>query len=151
MKIIATNSKAGRDYTILESLETGIALKGCEIKSIRQGSINISDSFARIENGEVFLYNAHINPYKQASYLNVDPLRPRKLLLHKKQINKLYGKVAQRGFSLVPLKIYLKEGRAKIELALVRGKRQYDKRQTIKKKEADMQMRRAMKAKKRYS
>jgi len=145
-KIIATNRKAYRDYEVLESLECGIELKGSEVKSLRDARINLNDSFARIDKNEVILYNTHISPYEQASYLNVDPIRPRKLLLHKKQIDKLMGQVAQRGCTLVPLKIYFNDrGFVKIELALGKGKRAYDKRESIKRREEDMQMRRILK------
>ena len=145
-KIIATNRKAYRDYEVLEAIECGIELKGSEVKSLRDGRINLNDSFARLEKNEVILYNTHISPYEQASYLNVDPVRPRKLLLHKKQINKLMGQVVQRGSTLVPLKVYFSDrGFVKIELALCRGKRLYDKRESIKRREEDMQMRRILK------
>lgn len=145
-KIIATNRKAKRDYTVLETVECGIELKGSEVKSLRDGKANLSDSFARVENNEVILYNAHISPYEQASYLNVEPTRPRRLLLHKKQIQKLVGQAVQRGFTLVPLQMYFNHrGFAKIELALCKGKKLYDKREDIKRREADLEMRRVMK------
>lgn len=150
MKAIATNSKAGRDYLIVDSLEAGIVLKGSEIKSIREGNVNIRDSYARIENGEVFLFNAHISHYQQASYQNVEPERVRKLLLHRRQINKLLGQVSQRGLTLIPLKLYFKDGLVKVELALGKGKQLYDKRQDIKRRESDLQMRRAMKQNKKF-
>ncbi len=150
IKAITTNRKAHRDYEVLETIECGIELKGSEVKSLRDGRMNLNDSFARIEDNEVILYNTHISPYAQASYLNVDPIRPRKLLLHKKQINKLMGQVAQRGFTLVPLKAYFTDqGLAKIELALCKGRRLYDKRQAIKRREEDMAMRRIMKSRRR--
>ena len=146
MKAIATNRKAHRDYAVSETLECGVELKGSEVKSIRDGKINLNDSFARIEKNQVVLYNTHISPYAQASYLNVDPLRPRKLLLHKNQINKLMGKVLQRGSTLVPLKAYFNErGFLKLELALCKGKKLYDKRHEIKRREEDLEMRRALK------
>jgi SsrA-binding protein len=145
-KPIATNRKAFRDYEILESIECGVELKGSEVKSLRASKLNLDDSFARVDNGEVVLYNAHISPYAQASYQNVDPTRPRKLLLHKKQIARLMGQVAQRGSTLVPLKAYFNEsGFAKIELALCKGKKLYDKRQDIKRREENLMMRRVMK------
>ncbi len=147
---IATNHKARRDYEILESFECGIELKGSEVKSLRAGKLNIDDSFARSEKNEVFLFNAHISPYAQASYMNVDPARPRKLLLHKKQIQRLTGKLAQKGLTLVPLKAYFNErGFAKIELGLGKGKKLYDKRQDIKRRESDLAMRRIVKARSR--
>lgn len=149
MKIVANNPKARRDYFIVDTFEAGIVLKGSEIKSIRQGRASIKEAFAKVDRGEIYLYNAHISPYEQASYTNVEPTRVRKLLLHKKQINKLIGLTAQKGHALVPLKLYFKKGLAKIELALGKGKRQYDKRQTIRKKEAALEMKRALKHKNR--
>jgi SsrA-binding protein len=149
-KPIATNKKAHRDYKILETMECGIELKGSEVKSLRAGRMNLDDSFARIENNEVILYNAHISPYLEASYLNVETKRPRKLLLRRNQISKLTGQVAQRGFTLVPLKSYFSErGFAKIELALCRGKKLYDRREDMKRREAEMEMRRALKSRRR--
>lgn len=149
-KIISTNRKAYRDYIILETIECGIELKGSEVKSLRDGRINLDDSFARIEDNQVILYNTHISPYSQASYLNVDPVRNRRLLLHKSQINKLSGKIAQKGVAIIPLKAYFNErGFAKIELALCKGKKLYDKRQDIKRRETDLEMRRVLKNRKR--
>ena len=146
-KYIATNRKAYRDYEIVESLEAGIELKGSEVKSLRDGKINLNDGFARLEQGEITLYNTHISPYAQASYLNVDPVRPRKLLLHKKQIVKLGGAVAQRGFTLVPLKVYFSgRGLVKVEIALCKGKRLYDKRSDIKRREENLAMSRILKS-----
>ncbi|MCM8782529.1 MAG: SsrA-binding protein SmpB [Candidatus Omnitrophica bacterium] len=148
MKIVATNRQAQRDYTILQTYEAGIELKGSEVKSIREGRINLKDSFARIENGQVILYNTHISPYDKASYLNVEPTRLRRLLLHKNQIRKLTGQVSQRGFTLIPLKAYLNDrGLVKIELALCKGKRLYDRRAAIKRRELDLEMRRIGKGK----
>jgi len=150
IKLIATNRKAHRDYVILETFEAGIELKGSEVKSLRMGKINLNDSFARIEGGEVILYNAHISPYAQASYLNVEPVRLRRLLLHKRQIMKLTHSLTQRGFTLIPLKAYFNErGRAKIDLALCKGKKLYDRRETIKRREAALAIQRAMKARRR--
>ncbi|MDD4939118.1 MAG: SsrA-binding protein SmpB [Candidatus Omnitrophica bacterium] len=144
--LIASNKKAHRDYAVLETLECGIELKGSEVKSMRLGKMNLEDSFARIENNEVMLYNTHISPYAQASYLNVEPKRPRKLLLRKAQIKKLAGRIAQKGFTLVPLKAYFNQrGFAKIELALCRGKKLYDRREDMKRRETEMEMRRAIK------
>jgi len=144
---IATNRKAHRDYTILEVLECGIELKGSEVKSLRLGKMNMEDSFARIENNEVILYNIHISPYLEASYLNVEPTRPRRLLLRRNQISKLSGQVAQRGFTLVPLKAYFNDrGFVKIELALCKGKKIYDRREDMKRRETNLEMRRAMKS-----
>ncbi|MEI6832344.1 MAG: SsrA-binding protein SmpB [Candidatus Omnitrophota bacterium] len=145
-KSIITNRKAYRDYEVLESLECGIELKGSEVKSLRASLINLDDSFARVEKCEFFLYNAHINHYAQASYLNVDPDRPRKLLLHKNQIERLAGKLAAKGLTLIPLKFYFNHrGFVKLELALCKGKKLYDKRDSIKRRETDLEMRRAIK------
>jgi len=147
---IATNRKAHRDYTILETIECGVELKGSEVKSLRLGKMNLEDSFARIENNEVILYNTHISPYLEASYLNVEPKRPRRLLLRRNQIRKLFGQVAQRGFALVPLKAYFNDrGFAKIELALCRGKKLYDRRETLKRREIELEMRRALKSRRK--
>ncbi len=146
-KVIATNRKAGRDYKVFESIECGIELKGSEVKSLRDSRINLEDSFARIEKNEVILYNAHISPYTQASYLNVEPKRPRKLLLHHNQINKLTGEVTQKGCTLIPLKAYFNDrGFAKIELGLCKGKKLYDRREDIKRRETDLEVRRALKS-----
>lgn len=149
-KVIATNRKAYRDYTVLETIECGIELKGSEVKSLRAGKINLDDSFARIENNQVILYNTHISPYEEASYLNVEPTRPRRLLLHKNQISKLAGRITQKGFTLVPVKVYFSErGFAKIELVLCKGKKFYDKREDIKRREAELVMRRILKSRRR--
>ena len=149
-KAIASNHKAFRDYEILETLECGIELKGSEVKSIRQGRINLNDSFAHPDGSEIFLYNAHISPYAQASYLNVEPTRQRKLLLHKKQIEKLIGRLTQKGLTLVPLKVYFNSrGFVKVELGLGKGKRLYDKREDIKRRENDLALRRMVKNRKK--
>ena len=143
---IATNRKAHRDYAVLETFECGIELKGSEVKSLRAAKVNLNDSFARIEHSEVILYNTHITPYSQASYLNVEAVRPRRLLLHRNQIKKIVGRLTQKGLTLVPLKAYFNDrGFAKIELALCKGKRLYDKREDIKRRESDLEMRRVMK------
>ena len=145
-KSISTNRKAYRDYEVLESLECGVELKGSEVKSLRAGKINLNDSFARIEKGETNLYNAHISHYTEASYLNVDPDRARRLLLHKNQIERIAGKLAQKGLTLIPLKFYFNDrGFVKLELALCKGKKLYDKRESIKRRETDLEMRRAVK------
>lgn len=150
MKVVATNRKAHRDYTVLDTIECGIELKGSEVKSVRQGKINLEDSFARIEHNGVVLYNTHISPYEEASYLNVEPTRIRRLLLHKLEIRKLTGQVTQKGFTLVPLKVYFNDrGFAKIELALCKGKRLYDRREDIKRREADLEVRRALKSRRK--
>ena len=135
LKIICFNRKARFNYFLNDLLEAGIVLKGSEIKSIREGKVNIADSYAIEKNGEIFLINSHIPIYKEASYTNHNPTNERKLLLNKKEINKLIGKVNIEGFSLIPTKIYFKKGKAKIEIAVAKGKREYDKRQTKKKKD----------------
>lgn len=144
-KLIAQNKKATFDYFIIEQLEVGIALTGTEIKSIRKGKVQLKDSFAKITNGEVFLWNVHVATYEQGNRFNHDPLRVRKLLLHRKEIDRLIGKTKEAGLSLVPLKIYIKNGYAKVELALVKGKRNYDKRESIKLKDAKRDMDRELK------
>jgi SsrA-binding protein len=147
-KPVATNRKAYRDYEIIETLECGIELKGSEVKSARESKMLLDGSFARLEDNEAVLYNAYFSPYEQASYLNVEPTRPRKLLLHKSQIHKLAGKITQKGFTLVPLKAYFSDGGfLKIEIALCKGKRSYDKRQALKRKESERAMRRIIKSK----
>ena len=144
-KIVATNRKVIRDYEVLESLEAGIVLDGSEVKSLRDGVASLRDSFAFIKKGEVFLINAHVSPYKHNTTTNPDPLRRRKLLLHKAQIRRLDRQVLSKGLTLVPLRLYFKRGIAKVELALVRGKRQYDKREAIAKRDAERDMRRTRK------
>ncbi len=139
-KVIAANKKARHDYFIEDSLEVGIVLAGTEVKSIRQGKVNIKDGYARVENSEVFLYNVHISPYEKGNIFNKDPLRIRKLLLHKQEIKKLIGYVQQKGYSLIPLNIYLKDGLVKVELGIAVGKKNYDKRQDIAKKDAKRRM-----------
>jgi len=145
IKIVAENRKARHNYFIEDTCEAGMVLLGTEIKSLRLGRVNLKDSYARIKNGEVFVYQMHISAYPFAYYGNHDPLRIRKLLLHKYEINKLYGKVNEKGFSLVPLKIYFQNGRAKLTLALVRGKRQYDKRETIRRRDEQRDLERSKK------
>ena len=135
IKIIAENRKARRNYFIVDEYEAGLELRGTEVKSLRMGRANLKDSYARIKNGEVFVYQLHIAPYPFAYYDNHDPLRPRKLLLHKYEIKRLYGKVNEKGHTLVPLRLYFKGGKAKILLALAKGKRKYDKRRSLKEKE----------------
>ena len=148
-RTITTNRKAYHDYHVQESLEAGIVLKGSEIKSIRAGRVNLSDAYARTENGELWLLNSHIASYDAASYNTHEPTRPRKLLLHRKEIDILAGKVMQRGLTLVPLKLYIKRGVAKIELGVVKGKRIYDKRETITRRDAEREMERALKLRRR--
>ncbi len=146
MKIVAQNRKAFHDYQIEETYEAGIMLTGTEVKSLRDGKANLKDSYVLIKDGEAYLLNCHISPYSHGNIMNHDPLRTRKLLLHRKEITKLQGKAAQKGYSLIPLKIYFKGPRAKLEFGLGRGKRQYEKRETIKKREADREIERAMKS-----
>lgn len=143
---IATNGRARYDYEILETCEAGIALWGTEVKSMRLGVVSLRDSFARVDGGEVFIYNLHIAPYECGRASEQDPRRRRKLLLHKREIRRLLGKTTERGLTLIPLRIYFKRGLAKVELALSRGKRQYDKRELLRKKEAEREIKRAAKA-----
>ena len=135
MKLVANNKKAYHDYFIEEKYEAGIVLHGTEVKSMRMGKCSIKEAFIRIENGEVYAYGMHISPYEKGNIFNKDPLRPKKLLLHKQQIRKLIGSSAEKGYTLVPLQVYFKDGRAKIEIGLARGKKLYDKRQDIAKKD----------------
>jgi len=148
-QIIVTNRQARRDYTIFESFEAGIELKGTEVKSLRAGKANLKDSFARIDRGEIVLCNFHISPYEFGNIYNVDPLRPRKLLLHKAQILKLCSSMQNKGTTLIPLKAYFKKNFVKIEIAIARGKRQYDKRETIKRRESKREIDRALTAKRK--
>jgi SsrA-binding protein len=145
IKIIAQNRKARYDYFIEDELEAGLVLKGTEVKSLRLGKANLKDAYARIKDGEVYVYQMHIGPYPFAYYDNHDPLRPRKLLLHKREIKRLYGKVNEKGFTLIPLKIYFKAGKVKITVALVRGKRKYDKREAIRRRDEKRELDRARK------
>jgi len=146
MKIVAQNRKAFHDYFIEETLEAGMVLTGTEVKSLRDAKANLMDSYVLIKDNEVFLFNCHISPYTHGNIMNHDPVRTRKLLLHKKELVKLQAKAAQKGYSVIPLKLYFKDGRAKAEIGLAKGKRQYEKRETIKKKEADREIQRAMRA-----
>ncbi len=134
-KLIANNKKAYHDYFIDETYEAGVALHGTEVKSMRMGKCSIKESFIRIENGEVFVYGMHVSPYEKGNIFNKDPLRVKKLLMHKYEINKLAGKVAEKGYTLVPLQVYFKDGKAKVEIGLARGKKLYDKRNDIAKKD----------------
>ena len=143
IKVIAQNRKARHDYFIEETLEAGIVLAGTEVKSIRLGKVNLKDSYADIRNGEVFLNNMHISPYEKGNIANKDPLRSRKLLLHKREIRRLIGYVQQKGYTLIPLKVYLKRGLVKVELAVARGKKLYDKRRDIARRDAERAMARA--------
>ncbi|MFB0557076.1 MAG: SsrA-binding protein SmpB [Dehalococcoidia bacterium] len=148
-RTITVNRKAYHDYHIQEMVEVGIVLKGSEIKSIREGKVNLRDAYARPENGELWLYNSHIASYDAASYNTHEPTRPRKLLLHKKEFDSLAGKVTQRGLTLVPLKLYIKHGVAKIELGVAKGKKIYDKREAIARREVGREIERALKLKRR--
>ena len=143
-KTVATNRKAFRDYSIQDTYEAGIVLVGTEIKSVRSGKVNLRDSYATIRNGEVWLISAHIAPYSHGQRENHEPRRDRKLLLHRKEINRISSKVIEKGWTMVPLRFYLLHGRAKVELALVKGKRQYDKRDDIAKRDYDRDMQRAV-------
>jgi len=147
-KINVSNRRALHDYSVIETVEAGLQLKGTEVKSIRAGKASLSDSFAKLENNELFLYNMHISPYEFGNIYNPDPLRPRKLLLHRRQINKLAIEVSTKHLALIPIKIYFKNGLAKVELALAKGKRQYDKREAIRRRESDRELKRALKSRK---
>ncbi|HIE17892.1 MAG TPA: SsrA-binding protein SmpB [Dehalococcoidia bacterium] len=144
LKTVTINRKAYHDYHILETLEAGIALTGTEIKSIRAGRVNIRDAYARPQGGELWLHNAHIAPYQPGSYYNHEPNRPRKLLLHRRQIDELAGMVTQKGLTLVPLKLYIKRGIAKLELGVARGKKLHDKREALARRETEREIERAL-------
>ncbi|MEJ2102127.1 MAG: SsrA-binding protein SmpB [Desulfobacterales bacterium] len=146
IKIVAENRRARRDYFIVDQYEAGMVLRGTEVKSLRQGRANLKDSYAQIKDGEVYVYQLHIAPYPFAYYDNHDPLRPRKLLLHQHEIKRLYGKINEKGHTLVPIRIYFKNGKVKILLALAKGKRKYDKREAIKRRDEQREMDRAKKA-----
>ncbi len=143
-KVIATNRKAGHDYSLEESVEAGLVLMGSEIKSIRDNRVNLRDGYVLEQNGELWLMNVHISNYEQAGVFGHEPLRPRKLLLHKKQIARLISQLRERGYSLIPTMLYLKKGRAKVEIALARGKKQYDKRADIAEKDSRREIERAL-------
>lgn len=148
-KVVATNRKAFHDYFIEERFEAGIVLQGTEVKSLREGRVNLQDSFASVREGEMFLHNCHVSPYSHGNIMNHDPTRVRKLLLHKTEINKLLGKTQQKGLTLIPLRIYFsKRGHAKVELGLAKGKKLYDRRESIKAREAGREVQRAIKEKK---
>lgn len=142
IKVLATNRKAQFEYLLLEKYEAGLVLQGSEIKSIRAGQVSLAQSYVRIDGGEAWLMNAHIAPYDEASRFNHDPLRPRKLLLHKSEIHKLWEKVSQKGVTIVPLRLYLKNGKAKVEIAVARGKKLHDKRETIAKRDQEREIER---------
>lgn len=135
VKLVANNKKAYHDYFIDEKYEAGVALHGTEVKSLRMGKCSIKEAFVRIENGEVFVYGMHVSPYEKGNIFNKDPLRVKKLLLHRSEINKLLGKIKEKGFTLVPLQVYFKDSRVKVEIGLARGKKLYDKRQDIARKD----------------
>ena len=147
IKIIATNKKASHNYELGESYEAGLVLQGTEVKSLREGRANLKEGYASIEDGEVYLYNCHISPYSHGNIENHDPMRTRKLLLHKKEIKRLTGKIKEKGLTLVPTKLYFKNGMAKVELALGKGKKLYDKREAIKKRDAKLDIERAFREK----
>lgn len=143
---IAENRKAFHDYHILDTWEAGVALLGTEVKAIREGRVNLRDSFARIEKGQVWLHGVHISPYSHRGYADHEPLRQRKLLMHRDEIRKLTGKTTEKGMTLVPLRMYFVKGRVKVAVGLARGKKEYDKRETIKKRETDRETRAAIKS-----
>ena len=147
--MLIRNRRARHDYSILDSIEAGLVLQGTEVKSLRQGKANIKDGFAQVREGEVWLYNMHISPYEQGNRYNHDPERPRKLLLSRAQIRRLTGRVEERGLTLIPLKIYFKNGWAKIELGLARGKKEYDKRHDMARRDAEREVEQALKQSRR--
>ena len=150
VKLIANNKKAYHDYFVDDTYETGISLAGTEVKSLRMGKCSIKEAFVRIENGEVLIYGMHISPYEKGNIFNKDPLRPRKLLMHKYEINKLMGKIKEKGMTLVPLKVYFKGSLVKVEIGLARGKKLYDKRQDIAKKDQRREAEKEFKVKNLY-
>ena len=146
VKTVTVNRKARHDFHIIEEIEAGIVLKGTEVKSLRQGRVNLKDAYGRFsKQGELYLYQMHISPYPFAYYDNHDPERPRKLLLHKSELKRLYGKIREKGFTLIPIRVYFKQGKVKVGIALARGKRLYDKREAIKEREVRREMDRAVK------
>ena len=149
IKIVAQNRKARHDYFVEESLEAGLALHGTEVKSLRQGKCNLKDCFALVKDGEVFVHGMHISPYEQGNIYNVDPLRPKKLLLHKAEIRRLREQVMQQGYALVPLEVYLKDGRFKMELGLCKGKKLHDKRDDMAARDAQRDIQRALRSRNR--
>ncbi len=148
-KIIADNRKASHDYHLLETFEAGIALIGTEVKAIREGRVNLRDSFGRITDGEVFVHGVHVGSYSSRGYADHEPLRPRKLLLHRHEIRKLIGKVTERGMTLVPVRLYFKDGRVKVAISLAKGKQAHDRREAIRKRETDRETRAAIKERQR--
>ena len=150
MKLVANNKKAYHDYFIDEKYEAGLVLHGTEVKSLRLGKCSVKEAFVRIENSEVWIYGMHISPYEKGNIFNRDPLRPKKLLMHKDEIRKLTGKISEKGFTIVPLQVYFKDGRAKIEIGLARGKKLYDKRQDLAKKDQRREAEKEFKVKNLY-
>jgi SsrA-binding protein len=148
-KSVAENRKARHDYHLLETFEAGMVLLGTEVKAVREGRVNLRDSFARVEDGEVFLYNVNISPYSHRGYADHEPMRRRKLLLHRSEIRKLVGRTAEKGLTLVPVRMYFKNGRVKVAVSLAKGKKEYDKRETIKRREVDRETRAAVKERRR--
>jgi SsrA-binding protein len=146
---IAENRKAFHDFHLLETFEAGIALLGTEVKAIREGRVNLRDSYARLDDGEVYLYNVNISPYSHRGYVDHEPLRRRKLLLHRQEIQKLIGKTVEKGMTLVPVRMYFKNGRVKVAVSLAKGKKEYDKRETIKRRDVDRETRAAVKSSRR--
>jgi SsrA-binding protein len=146
---IAENRKAFHDYHLLETFEAGLVLLGTEVKAIREGRVNLRDSFARIDNGELYLFNVNISPYSHRGYANHEPLRARKLLLHRDEIRKLIGKTVEKGMTLVPVRMYFKKGRVKVAVSLAKGKKEYDKRETLKRRDAERETRAAIKSHRR--
>ncbi len=144
IKVIAQNKKARHDYEILATYEAGLVLSGTEIKSIRHGRVQLKDGYGKIEGGEVFLHGVYIAPYPNAGPFNHEPTRPRKLLLHKREIRRLYGKIQEKGLALIPLRLYLKRGRAKVEIAVAKGRRKYEKREAIRKQDTRREIERAL-------
>lgn len=145
-RLIADNRKAGHDYHLLETFEAGLALLGTEVKAIREGRVNLRDSYCRMQGAEAYLLNTHIGQYSHGGYATHDPLRPRKLLLHQHELHKLLGKTTERGLTIVPVRMYFKKGRVKLAIALAKGKKTFDKRETIKRREAERETRAAMKS-----
>ncbi len=145
IKVIVVNRRARYDYHFLETWEAGIVLTGTEVKSLRAGKINLTDSYAAVDNGEVYLYNVHVSPYEQGSHFNHEPTRRRKLLLHRSEIRKLIGSVVEKGLTLIPMRVYFRRGKAKVEIALAKGKRDYDRRRTIMERDAQRDMDRTLK------
>lgn len=144
IKLVAKNRRARHDYHVVDSVEAGVVLKGTEVKSVRLGKVQLADSYARVENEEMFLHGVHISPYEQGNRFNVDSRRVRKLLLHKSEIRRLHRQIREKGVTLIPLSVYLRRGRVKVEIGLCRGKRQHDKRDTIKQRDAERDMEREL-------